>query len=57
MRDAPSREEMMSPNHPQSGEPNYADESAEVANNKFYPNRGEDAPAYVASDPRYWEYR
>ena len=57
MRKPPSDAEMMNPTNAQGGEPNYVDESAQSADNTFYPKRGEDAPAYVANSPRYWEYR
>lgn len=56
-KDTPSKEQMMDPSNPQSGKPNYLDDSSETADNTFYPYRGEDAPAYIASNPRYWEYR
>jgi len=57
MREAPTRGEMMNPSDAQTGQPNYVDSSAETPMSKLYPNRGQDAPAYVASNPRYWEYR
>lgn len=57
MANGPSRGEMMNPQNAQSGKPDYIDDSAEEANSNFYPDRGQDAPAYVASNPRYWEYR
>lgn len=57
MKDSPSQKQMTSPADPQPGKPNYIDDSAETPQNRFYPNRGQDAPAYIASDPRYWEYR
>jgi hypothetical protein len=53
MKNSPSQQEMMSPTNAQSGAPNYA----AAPESTFYPNRGDDAPAYVASNPRYWEYR
>jgi len=57
MKDAPSQKAMMNPDDAQGGAPNYVDNSVETASNTFYPNRGQDAPAYIASNPRYWEYR
>ena len=57
MKKPPSSAEMTNPANAQSGEPNYIDERSDSADNTFYPNRGDDAPAYVASNPRYWEYR
>jgi len=48
----PTQGEMMNPSEPQTGEPDYVDKSAQSADNTFYPNRGQQAPAY-----RYWEYR
>lgn len=53
----PSQKQMTSPADPQPGKPKYVDETAETANGNFYPTRGQDAPAYVASNPRHWEYR
>ena len=57
MKDAPSKTEMTDPSNPQGGAPNYVDNSVETASNTFYPSRCDDAPAYVGSNPRYWEYR
>lgn len=57
MKDSPSQKQMTSPADPQPGKPNYVDDSAETPQSRFYPSRGQDAPAYIASDPRYWEYR
>lgn len=57
MRDAPSQARMMDPTNAQSGKPNYVDSTVETASNTFYPNRGEDSPAYISSDPRHIEYR
>ena len=57
MRDSPTRGDMMNPAEAQSGTPNYIDKSAESVDNTFYPKRGQDAPAYKFSNPRYWEYR
>ena len=57
MRDSPTNQQMNDPQNHQSGKPNYLDKSVEDVGSKFYPNRGQDAPAYVASNPRYWEYR
>lgn len=57
MKDAPSHKKMTSPADPQSGKPNYVDNSAETPDSNFYPSRGQDAPAYIANNPRHWEYR
>lgn len=57
MRKSPSNAQMMNPSNAQSGEPNYIDETANTAQSNFYPKRGQDAPAYIANNPRYWEYR
>jgi hypothetical protein len=57
MKDAPSQAQMTDASNAGRGEPNYVDDSVESPRNSFYPNRGDDAPAYVASNPRYWEYR
>lgn len=57
MKDAPSQKQMTSPADPQPGKPNYVDDTVETPDSNFYPNRGQDAPAYVANQPRYWEYR
>lgn len=57
MKDAPTRGEMMNPSDAQTGQPNYVDKGAETPNSNFYPSRGEDAPAYMANNPRHWEYR
>jgi len=57
MKDAPSKTAMMDASDPQGSAPDYVDKSVETAHPGFYPNRGDGAPAYIASDPRYWEYR
>ena len=57
MKDAPSQAEMTQATNAQGGAPNYVDKTAETANSNFYPNRGQDAPAYKYSSSRYWEYR
>lgn len=57
MKKPPSQAQMMNAHDAQAGEPNYIDESADSASNTFYPKRGQDAPAYIASNPRYWEHR
>jgi hypothetical protein len=57
MKGAPSFARMMNPDDEQGDRPDYVDKSAEAADNTFYPSRGDDAPAYVGSNPRYWEYR
>ncbi len=57
MKNAPSNAEMMNPTNAQSGKPSYVDSSVESPQNRFYPNRGNDVPAYVVNNPRYWEYR
>lgn len=57
MNDAPSKAAMMDVSNPQGGAPDYVDKSSETADNTFYPNRGDDTPAYVASNSRYQEYR
>lgn len=48
---------MIQPSYVDNGRPMYLDESAEDVQTPTYPIHGQDAPAYVASNPRYWEYR
>lgn len=48
----PSQGDMMNPSDAQDGAPSYEDKSAETPGGIFYPDRGNDAPAY-----RYKEYR
>jgi hypothetical protein len=57
MKESPTRGDMMNPSNAQRGKPNYVDEAVETPDSTFYPSRGQDAPAYVANNPRYWEYR
>lgn len=49
---------MMNPANAQGGKPSYVDKSAETPGKVFHSKEGyPDAPAYRASNPRYWEYR
>lgn len=57
MKDSPSQKDMMEPSYENRGTPNYVDKGAEDPTLPFYPSRGQDAPAYIGSNPRYWEYR
>ena len=58
MKGAPSKSEMMNPTNAQGGKPNYVDKTAETPGSPFHANQGdEDAPDYIANNPRYWEYR
>ena len=57
MKKPPSQAEMSQPTNAQGGEPNYVDETADSPDSTYYPNRGDDAPAYKFNNPRYWEYR
>jgi hypothetical protein len=57
MKGSPTQKDMMQPSYAGQGEPTYVDKSAEDPTMTFYPSRGQDAPAYVGSNPRYWEYR
>lgn len=57
MKNSPGQKEMMSAANPQGGKPLYVDEISETPMNEAYPKRGQDAPAYIASNPRYSEYR
>jgi hypothetical protein len=58
MDEKPSEKQMMDASFTGTGKPNYVDKSSESpSESKFYPNRGQDAPAYIETNPRYWEYR
>lgn len=57
MKKPPSQEEMMQPTNAQGGEPNYIDESADSVKPFHSVEDYPDAPAYIANNPRYWEYR
>lgn len=57
MSRSPTQKDMIQPSYIDRGRPTYVDESAENPQSTFYPSRGQDAPAYVANNPRYWEYR
>lgn len=58
MKKPPSQAEMMQPTNAQGGEPNYDDETADSPGKVFHSKEGDpDAPAYIANNPRYWEYR
>jgi len=56
MKKPPSQAEMSDPGQTQGGEPNYDDVTADSPI-KGHSNVISDAPNYIASDPRYWEYR
>lgn len=57
MKGSPTQSDMVQPSYIERGRPKYIDQSVEDVPSKFYPNRGHYAPAYVANNPRYWEYR
>lgn len=58
MKGAPSFSEMTNPSNAQGGKPNYVDKSAESPGKVFHSKESyPDAPAYIANNPRYWEYR
>lgn len=48
--------DMINPDDPQGGEPNYIDKASNNAGSNFYPDKGNSEPAYVAGC-RYKEYR
>jgi hypothetical protein len=56
MKKPSSQTEMSDPGQVEGGEPNYVDETASSPI-KGHSNVSDDAPNYIASDPRYWEYR
>ena len=57
MSDKPSQKLMMQASYQGTGKPKYVDEQVEEANNRYYPNRGDSAPAYKFYNSRYREYR
>lgn len=57
MKGSPTQKDMTQPSYVERGRPKYIDEIVENPQNRFYPSRGNDAPAYVSNNPRYWEYR
>lgn len=57
MNGSPTQKDMIQASYVEKAEPLYVDKGSQNPQNNFYPNRGQDAPAYVGSNPRYSEYR
>lgn len=57
MKGSSTQKDMIQASYVEKAEPSYVDKSSENPQNSFYPNRGQNAPAYVGSNPRYSEYR
>lgn len=57
MKKPPSQTQMSDPGQTQGGEPNYDDETADSVKANNGNDLISDAPNYIASNPRYWEYR
>lgn len=57
MERPPSQQEMSLATNAQGGTPNYIDETARTPLNAVHPRGGEDVPAYMTQNARYWEYR